>query len=78
MPSSELCPKCNKPYLEKKKYNTNYDLYIHKRKEGSCSFIGIIDYCIVTKGYRYIHPVNNKAIEKLHPEYRKEKPQPFN
>ena len=73
--SSELCPKCNEPFIEKREFNTNYDIYIHKRQPDTLCFHGLIDYCIVTKGHEYIHPVNKKAIRKLHPEYRKKKPQ---
>lgn len=72
-PSSKLCPKCNKPFIEKRSINVNYAIYIHKREPGSKSLCGLIDYCIVNLDYDYDHPVNNKAIRKLHPEYRKKK-----
>jgi len=72
-PSNNLCPKCNKVYLQKMKYNPNYDIYVHSRKPDTICFNGIIKYCIVAIGYKYNHPVIKKEIKKLHPEYRKTK-----
>ena len=72
-PSTKLCPKCGKPYIEKRKYNTNYDIYIHKRQPDTLCFNGMLEYCVVTIGYDYIHPVKKTIIRKLHPDYRKKK-----
>ena len=73
-PSSQLCPKCNRPFIRKVNYNFNYDIYIHKQKESSKWLYGLIDYCIVTKDYVYDHPKPDVTSQPLNPGYRTLKP----
>ena len=73
-PSLKLCPKCGKSYIEVRKFNSNYNIYIHKRKEESAGLFGLIDYCIVSVGHVYDQPTPNDQYSKLNPVYRTSKP----
>ena len=70
-PSSQLCPKCNKPYKYKRQYNSNYDVYVHKQNDTAKGLNGLIDVCIVTKDYEYNHPEPDITGRPLNPGYRR-------
>ena len=72
-PTSKLCPKCGKPFIEKRVMNSNYSVYIHKRQPDSKVFSGLIDYCIVTSNHHYTMPDSLDISVKLNPVYRKKK-----
>ena len=74
-PSSKLCPKCGKPFIEKRTFNSNYDIYVHDREPNSIVFNGLTRYCIVTKDYVYNHPEPDVTGRPLNPGYRTLKPQ---
>jgi hypothetical protein len=65
-----LCPKCGKPFKRIIKFNSNYDIYIHKQKAGSDWLLHLIEYCIVTKDYVYNHSEPDIIESPLNPGYR--------
>lgn len=69
-PSSRLCPKCGKPYKEKRNFNPNYDVYIHKQKSMSLGLHDLIDYCIVTVNHVYDTPVMIADPSPINPGYK--------
>ena len=73
-PSSKLCPKCGKPYKEIRKFNSNYDIYIHKQRSMSLGLHDLIKYCIVTVSHVYNTPEVIADGLPLNPGYRRPKP----
>lgn len=73
-PSLKLCPKCGKPFIEVRDYNSNYKVYVHKVDNHSKGWARLIDYCIVTNNYVYSHPLPDTTVSPLNPKYRTTKP----
>ncbi len=73
-PSSKFCPKCGKPFIEKRNFNSNYDIYIHKRQPGSVGLLNLIYYCIVVIGYDYKTKHEQIKLTPLNPEYKPSMP----
>lgn len=41
-----ICPKCNKPYKAKQRFNSQFVVYKHNQKEGCVGMTGLIDFCV--------------------------------
>ena len=73
-PSTKLCPKCGKPFVRIAKFNSDYNIYIHKQKEDHKGLYGLIEYCIVTTSHVYNPPKIIADGLPLNPAYRSSKP----
>jgi len=44
-----VCPKCNKPFRSKQRFNSQFVIYKHNQKEGCVGMTGLIDFCVFRK-----------------------------